>query len=227
VPLGGDREVASDCQLNAVTNPDLAAAVREGRFRDDLLARINLWTFKLPPLVERREDIEPNVDYELEQFRRRSGTAVSFSREAREGFLAFAAGDQARWPGNFRDLNAAMTRLATLAPGGRITLDQVRAEIAHLRAVWGQSPEAPRTTLVHRVLTTEAADALDRFDRTQLEDVLHVCQSAPTLSAAGRLLFDRSRERKKAANDADRLRKYLARFDLDWAAVKSRLVAPG
>jgi transcriptional regulatory protein RtcR len=227
VPLGGDREVASDFQLIAGTNRDLAAAVREGRFRDDLLARINLWTFRLPPLVERREDIEPNVDYELEQFRRRSGTAVSFSREAREGFLAFAAGDQARWPGNFRDLNAAMTRLATLAPGGRITLDQVRAEIAHLRAVWGQSPEAPRTTLVHRVLTTEAADALDRFDRTQLEDVLHVCQSAPTLSAAGRLLFDRSRERKKAANDADRLRKYLARFDLDWAAVKSRLVAPG
>jgi transcriptional regulatory protein RtcR len=77
------------------------------------------------------------------------------------------------------------------------------------------------------VLTSEAADALDRFVLTHLEDVLHVCHSAPTLSAAVRLLFVRSRERKKAANDADRLRKYLARFDLDWANVKSRLVAPG
>lgn len=61
------------------------------------------------------------------------------------------------------------------------------------------------------------------FDRVQLEDVLRVCQSAPTLSAAGRVLFDRSRERKKMSNDADRLRKYLARFDLDWNEIKSRL----
>ena len=45
----------------------------------------------------------------------------------------------------------------------------------------------------------------------------------PSLSAAGRVLFDRSRERKKIANDADRLRKYLARFDLEWSDVKDRL----
>jgi transcriptional regulatory protein RtcR len=44
-----------------------------------------------------------------------------------------------------------------------------------------------------------------------------------SLSAAGRALFDRSRERKKVANDADRLRKYLARFDLEWAELKQRL----
>jgi transcriptional regulatory protein RtcR len=61
-----------------------------------------------------------------------------------------------------------------------------------------------------------SAARLDRFDRIQLEDVLQVCRRAPSLSAAGRVLFDRSRERKKIANDADRLRKYLARFDLQW-----------
>jgi transcriptional regulatory protein RtcR len=43
------------------------------------------------------------------------------------------------------------------------------------------------------------------------------------LSAAGRILFDQSRERKKAVNDADRLRKYLARFDLEWTTLKDRL----
>jgi transcriptional regulatory protein RtcR len=64
---------------------------------------------------------------------------------------------------------------------------------------------------------------LDRFDRVQLEDVLNVCRSAPSLSAAGRILFDQSRERKKVANDADRLRKYLARFDLEWTALKDQL----
>ena len=57
----------------------------------------------------------------------------------------------------------------------------------------------------------------------QLEDVLRVCQSSRSLSAAGRMLFDRSRERKKMANDADRLRKYLARFDLEWGELKATI----
>ena len=58
--------------------------------------------------------------------------------------------------------------------------------------------------------------ALDRFDRVQLEEVLRVCESARSLSEAGRELFAASRQKKKAPNDADRLRKYLARFDLSW-----------
>jgi transcriptional regulatory protein RtcR len=223
LPLGSDREASSDFQLIAGTNRDLAAAVREGRFRDDLLARINLWTFQLPALTDRREDIEPNVDYELDQFRRRTGTAVTFSREAREQFHAFAASDRATWPGNFRDLNAVITRLATLAPGGRITVDQVRAEVAHLASAWSSSPREPAALLADRVLSPSALVELDRFDRVQLEDVLGVCRLTSSLSAAGRMLFDRSRERKKIANDADRLRKYLARFDLEWGELKDRL----
>jgi transcriptional regulatory protein RtcR len=223
LPLGSDREVSSDFQLIAGTNRNLASAVRDGRFREDLLARINLWTFQLPALVDRREDIEPNVDYELEQFRRQIGTAITFSKEAREQFLAFAVSADARWPGNFRDLNAVITRLGTLAPAGRITVDQVKAEIAHLRSIWVSAPGSSPANLVDRVLASTAAANLDRFDRAQLEDVLTVCRAASSLSAAGRILFDRSRERKRTANDADRLRKYLARFDLDWAALKLSL----
>jgi transcriptional regulatory protein RtcR len=224
VPLGGDKEVSSEFQLIAGTNRDLSQAVADGRFRDDLFARINLWTFRLPALTERREDIAPNVDYELEQFQARTGQTVRFSREARDLFLGFAISEDARWPGNFRDLNAVITRLATLAPSGRITVDQVHAEVAHLRAQWRRSPPAASATrLLDRVLSSDVVERLDRFDRVQLEDVLAVCRRAPSLSAAGRVLFDRSRERKKLTNDADRLRKYLARFELDWATVRERL----
>jgi transcriptional regulatory protein RtcR len=226
LPLGSDREVSSEFQLIAGTNRDLTEAVRAGRFREDLLARINLWTFELPGLTDRREDIEPNIDYELEQFRRRTGTAVTFSKEAREQFLAFATSAQARWPGNFRDLNAVITRLSTLAPGGRITVDQVKAELAHLRTAWRSGPSRSGTPgLVDQVVAPGMAAHLDRFERVQLEDVLSVCRSSASLSSAGRVLFDRSRERKKVANDADRLRKYLARFDLEWAELKQRLAA--
>ena len=216
LPLGSDREVSSDFQLIAGTNRNLADAVKEGRFREDLLARINLWTFRLPALTDRREDIEPNVEYELDQFRRRTGTAVTFGKEAREQFLTFAASDRARWPGNFRDLNAAITRLATLAPAGRITVDQVRDEVS-------QTPREGSLGLVEHVVPPATAVLLDRFDRVQLEEVLNVCRSSNSLSGAGCTLFDRSRERKKITNDADRLRKYLARFSLEWDEIKERL----
>ena len=228
LPLGGDREVSSDFQLIAGTNRDLAQAVRDGRFRDDLLARINLWTFRLPGLAERPEDIAPNLAYELEQFRQRTGDAVTISAEARALFLEFAEGPEGRWPGNFRDLAAVTTRLATLAPGGRITVGQVQAEMAALRALWGTAPAGGRggPSLVDVVLPDGQGADLDRFDRVQLEDVLAVCRTAPTLSAAGRALFERTRARKQSVNDADRLRKYLLRFGLEWAGVKAALSAP-
>jgi transcriptional regulatory protein RtcR len=65
LPMGADTEVESRFQLIAGTNADLNQAVSEGRFREDLLARINIWTFALPGLKDRPEDIEPNLDYEL------------------------------------------------------------------------------------------------------------------------------------------------------------------
>ena len=84
--FGGDVEVSSNFQLIAGTNRDLVAAVRAGRFREDLLARTNLWTFRLPGLRQRPEDIEPNLDYELEQLARKIGVRVTLRREVREDF---------------------------------------------------------------------------------------------------------------------------------------------
>jgi transcriptional regulatory protein RtcR len=110
LPLGADREVKSDFLLIAGTNRTLGDMVREGRFRDDLLARINLWTFVLPGLKDRPEDLEPNLDFELELFAAKSGALVRFNREARERFLRFATSHEAVWAGNFRDLNGAVVR---------------------------------------------------------------------------------------------------------------------
>ena len=88
---------------------------RAGRFREDLLARINLWTFRLPGLRERPEDIEPNLDYELERVGDALKQRLTMSREARERFLASRRSPEARWRGNFRDFSAALRRMATLA----------------------------------------------------------------------------------------------------------------
>jgi len=217
-PLGSDREVKSDFQLIAGTNCDLGLEVKAGRFREDLLARINLWTFRMPSLRERVEDIEPNLQYELEQFARRKGTRVTFNKEAREHFLKFAISHEARWRGNFRDLNGAVIRMATLASGGRISLEIVEEEIERLRASWRH--EAPENEeLIVQLIGNDQLAKLDLFDRLQLSGVVRVCQESRSLSDAGRALFTASRERKRTVNDADRLKKYLSRFGIDWRQI--------
>jgi transcriptional regulatory protein RtcR len=227
LPVGSDKEVESDFQLIVGTNKDLQAEVERGRFREDLLARINLWTFRLPPLRERPEDIPPNLLYELDQASQALGTRVTMNKEAQEHFLRFATSPQARWSGNFRDLNAAVLRMATLAPGGRITREGVDEELERLRAAWARSGPSREAAvdLVVEVLGEERAAELDRFDRAQLAEVLTVCRQARSLSEAGRALFAQSRTQKKSTNDADRLRKYLARFGLSWSEVAGLMPA--
>lgn len=220
LPVGADKEAASEFQLIAGTNRDLGEAVGAGAFRDDLYARLNLWTFRLPGLADRREDIEPNLDYELDRFAEREGDRASFNREARQRYLAFATGPDAQWPGNFRDLAASITRMATLSPKGRIDSECVDAEIERLRRLWSGQGGGNADVLTD-LLDPEALDAIDPFDRVQLAETVRICRRSRSLSEAGRALFAASRARRSSANDADRLRKYLARFGLDWASIQT------
>ncbi len=219
LPVGADKPVLSDFQLIAGSNRDLRLAVGEGRFREDLLARIDLWTFTLPGLAQRREDIEPNLDHELERFARDSGKRVTMNSEARRLFLAFANAPDAAWRANFRDLGSAVTRLATLAAvgSGRIDEPLVREEIARLRAQWQPRSGGTDTTEPLAELLGARIERLDHVDRVQLAEVVRVCRASRSLSDAGRTLYAVSRLERKQANDADRLQKYLARFHLTWA----------
>lgn len=220
LPVGSDKEVASDFQLIAGTNRDLDQRVREGTFREDLLARINLWTFQLPALAERPEDIEPNLQYELEQFAARTGTNVRFNKEAYERFTSFAMSPKAKWPGNFRDLNAAITRMATLAHGGRMTQEVVDAEILRLERNWRDPSEKLEDELMD-LMGPGVADQLDHFDRVQLNEVIRICRRCSSLAEAGRILFAASRRRRRSVNDADRVRKYLQRFGISWDSLQA------
>ncbi len=211
LPLGSDREESSDFQLISGTNRDLMEAVAAGRFREDLLHRIDLWSFPLPGLADRREDIAPNLEYELEQFCRKNGTRVTFNREGRECFLAYALDPATRWEGNFRELNAIMTRLATLAPGGRIDAATVAAELTRHRQPERTATSEPELA---RLLGTDYRERFDRFELAQLREVLAVCGKSHTLSEAGRELFAISRREKSSSNDTDRVRKYLQRFNI-------------
>ena len=117
--------------------------MRHGLFREDLLARINLWTYRLPSLKERIEDLEPNLEHELAKFTQAAGYKVSFNRAARSLYLQFANSPEALWRANFRDLNSSITRMATLASGGRISEDIVGGEISRLKQAWSGFQNQP------------------------------------------------------------------------------------
>ena len=209
-PLGADKLVSSNFQLIAGTNKDLKQAIIHGTFREDLYARINLWSYQLPGLAERKEDIEPNIDFELARFAQEYGTMPRFNQQSRDRYIQFATSAMATWPGNFRELTASITRMATLSIQGNITLEQVENEIQRLQIHWQQ------VTFSDALIPAE----IDEFDRYQLEKVIEVCRKSRTLSEAGRYLFAVSRAQKQRANDADRLKKYLAKFDLSWEQIK-------
>ena len=109
--------------------------------------------------------------------------------------------------------------MATFAPAGRIDIATVEAEKARLRRFWSNGTTAPRRARPSSSSPARLAE-IDPFDRVQLAEVIRICRRSRSLSEAGRTLFSASRSRRASANDADRLRKYLQRFGLDWAGLQ-------
>jgi DNA-binding NtrC family response regulator len=130
-PVGSSRTRRVDVRLISATNSDLNAEVAAGRFRRDLLFRLNTVEIHLPPLRERREDVAPLAEHFLRQHRARY-------RKALEGFEAEAitALESHGWPGNVREVDHAVERAVLMATGPRIRV----ADLGLRRAAEG----APR-----------------------------------------------------------------------------------
>ncbi len=221
MPFGADSTVSSNFQLIAGTNRDLFEDSRKGQFREDLLARINLWTYRLPSLKERIEDLEVNLDYELDRFAQKAGTLVSFNKAARKQYLKFALSNDASWKANFRDLNASVTRMATLADGGRINEGVVKEEIQRLKNDWssGKQSDDPRA-ITATFLEPDQHASLDLFEHIQLAGIARACGNAKSLAEAGRILFKQSRTQKKSVNDSHRIKQILNKYGLDFRNIK-------
>src|SRR5437773_5402680 len=112
--VGGRDALRADVRIIAASNQDLEAAVRGGRFRDDLFFRLNVVRIVVPALRDRRGDIPDLIDFFIDKVNRDIGTSiVGVSDEARELLVRHG------WPGNVRELENAMLRAAVLARGGR------------------------------------------------------------------------------------------------------------
>ena len=121
--VGATAEVEVDARLIAATNRALESDVRTGRFRSDLYHRLNVIRIAIPPLRERREDIQPLVDHLLPRICERvRGTALGLSAAAMRWLLAYD------WPGNVRELAHVLERGVALTEHDTIVLDDVRTE---------------------------------------------------------------------------------------------------
>jgi DNA-binding NtrC family response regulator len=113
--LGSSRTIRADVRILSATNADLRAEVAAGRFRQDLLFRLNTIEIALPPLRERREDIPALAQHFLSAHARRYRKSIAgFETAALDALLAH------RWPGNVRELDHAVERAVLMATGDRI-----------------------------------------------------------------------------------------------------------
>jgi two-component system response regulator AtoC len=115
--VGGSQSIRAEVRLIAATNRDLAALVREGKFREDLYYRLNVVQIRVPSLRERKEDIPLLANAFLKEICERDGKAFRpLSPDAMEALLHYD------WPGNVRELKGAIDSGVTLATGNQITV---------------------------------------------------------------------------------------------------------
>ncbi|MBN1882121.1 MAG: sigma-54-dependent Fis family transcriptional regulator [Deltaproteobacteria bacterium] len=126
--VGGTKEIQVDVRVIAATNRDLADLVRQGTFRDDLYYRLKVMGIDIPPLRERREDIEPLVERFLaEAVNELRKKVTGVTDEAREALLEYD------WPGNVRELKNVIERAVILTKSGVIDLDHLPQDVVRGR----------------------------------------------------------------------------------------------
>jgi len=118
--VGGENDLSVDVRIVAATNRPLEGDAREGRFREDLLYRLNVFALRIPPLSERREDILPLCRHFLAQ---EAGTVKRFSPAAQRVLVDYS------WPGNVRELRNAVVRSAIISRGSLILPEDMPASI--------------------------------------------------------------------------------------------------
>ncbi|MBI5069856.1 MAG: sigma 54-interacting transcriptional regulator [Deltaproteobacteria bacterium] len=158
--VGDSTTLRADARIVAATHRDLRRAVEAGAFRDDLYYRLRVFPIELPPLRERREDIEPIARYLLLRVGERGGRALRFSPDALRALLSYP------WPGNVRELENALEFAVTVSQGQTVRAEDLPPEVsgARLAAPEASPPGPPARAAVadHEGQRTALVAALDR-----------------------------------------------------------------
>ncbi len=161
--VGGGEPVQTDCRVVAATNINLQTAVAEGRFREDLFYRLNVFSIELPPLRERLEDIPLLVEHFQAKLRERNLPPKSLSRLALKRLQTYD------WPGNVRELEHVLEQLSVTTPGDMIEPDNLPPQIVPRHDEPFTLDFDPR-----RPLTEITAELTSRIERAYLRRILEL-----------------------------------------------------
>ena len=171
--VGGTRTIEVDVRFVASSNVDLAEAVREGRFREDLFHRLNVVPLRLPPLRSRREDILPLAESFLARERARGTTAATGFAQETEGLLRGYA-----WPGNVRELRAVVERAAIVTGSGLVPSSALPVQVLEQPAtMWAGRERRPTLREVEQAYVRHVLDALGG-NQTRAAAVLGISRKA-------------------------------------------------
>ena len=151
--VGSSRTQKVDVRVIAATNRDLKQATREGKFREDLYYRLNVFPIELPPLRERGDDIGLLAENFVRRFAQRMGRAIeSLSEDCNRRLKSYG------WPGNVRELQNVIERAVITSRDGRLNLDRALPESGRIAATEAVSSEKT----AQRVRTAKELEALER-----------------------------------------------------------------
>jgi DNA-binding NtrC family response regulator len=164
-PVGSSKTVRVDVRIIAATHQDLPRLIEENRFREDLYYRLNVFPIANPPLRARREDIPLLVHHFLDiAAQERHSKVDAISDEAMECLVAYD------WPGNIRELENTVERLAILAGGSEIVVEDLPEQLRGTRSPAGSpGPDLPADGISLNAAVDELERELIRqaLDRTQ------------------------------------------------------------
>jgi transcriptional regulator with PAS, ATPase and Fis domain len=126
-PLGGTKEEKVDVRILTATNRDLKSLVNEGKFREDLYYRLNVVSIEIPPLRERKEDIEILFNYFLNRYSKKYGKKLKVKEEVLRSLESYD------WPGNVRELEHMVEQLVINTEEGA-TVEELDLRAVSLRA---------------------------------------------------------------------------------------------
>ncbi len=195
VRLGSRTATPVDVRVLAATNVDLDGAVANGRFREDLLFRLNVATVALPPLRARPGDIRPLAGHFLELYRRRLGRPeLGFAASALEALATYG------WPGNIRELENVVHNAVLLSRGARIEASDLRlSRTARVPAAAPAGLEEELRVLFERSLVEGEEALFDRVTRLLVRSAFDLSQ-ANQVRAAERLGLSRNAFRTQLAH---------------------------